>query len=559
MKRNILTLILAGAALLFSCTPEGENGLPSGFTFQERSIVSLKFEHQIGDAIITTIDDVTGTAEVKLAINYIDNLASVDLSSLVISYGATATCKMGDKMDLTVADPTITVTSQSGVSRTYSIIVTPFAEDFEGKYAITGSHLVGGLGGDDGWGWGTMGEDAPENRPWCWDTNGYGPTANYDNYLEIVCTGINDDGSTVGTCVNYGGADGKHWNCIVYKTDAGIVADVHKYYRVIPIGNSTWRRDYSDNTITFTSEDGKQTTCSIFEGTVVISATHNKSFDIPDQALGFPIAGDYTWDNDFLYTDYQKFGVAARYMFLMVSKVAEIPAASKVIGDEGEINIPEPGGDDPGTDPGTGSGDEPADLSAFAGDYKVKSLKILGGGRSGFDEIKDKPWDWTGYTDNYHATNANKEYDNTLAITISGNGGTLNYAPGADGEYWDYTYKNNMNGTNNDYGDITVDMSFNFGQLPHGESTFTIDATTMVVTIKDSDNKTVYGQVYGSGKHTDPATSVSLDVPTGCIALAFQLTPYSGTEYVYEDRFSASDLNMIVFHPNYYVMIFEKQ
>ena len=55
-------------------------------------------------------------------------------------------------------------------------------------------------------------------------------------------------------------------------------------------------------------------------------------------------------------------------------------------------------------------------------------------------------WDWTGYTDNYHATNANKEYDNTLAITISGNGGTLNYAPGADGEYWDYTYKNNMNG-----------------------------------------------------------------------------------------------------------------
>ena len=116
-----------------------------------------------------------------------------------------------------------------------------------------------------------------------------------------------------------------------------------------------------------------------------------------------------------------------------------------------------------------------------------------------------------------------------------------------------------MNGTNNDYGDITVDMSFNFGQLPHGESTFTIDATTMVVTIKDTDNKTVYGQVYGSGKHTDPATSVSLDVPTGCIALAFQLTPYSGTEYVYEDRFSASDLNMIVFHPNYYVMIFEKQ
>ena len=70
MKRNILTVILAGAALLFSCTPEGANGLPSGFVFQERSLVSLKFEHQIGDAIITTIDDTTGIAEVKLAINH---------------------------------------------------------------------------------------------------------------------------------------------------------------------------------------------------------------------------------------------------------------------------------------------------------------------------------------------------------------------------------------------------------------------------------------------------------------------------------------------------------
>jgi hypothetical protein len=285
--------------------------------------------------------------------------------------------------------------------------------------------------------------------------------------------------------------------------------------------------------------------------------------------MAFSVPGDTRWDatttprlNPILYTDYMKFVVAPRYYFLLVTKVDQIPAASKVIGDEGDIDI-EDIPDDPGSgdDPGTGTGDDPGttpDLSAIAGEYKVNSLKILGGGRSGFDEIKLKPWDWTGYVDNYSPTNADKEYDNTLTVTVDGTSGTLNYGPGADGEYWDYTYKNNMNGTNNTYGDITVDMSFNFGQLPHGESTFTINTETMVATIKGS-GSTVNGIVYGPGTHTDSATSVSLTVPSNCIAIAFQLKPYDGTDYTYEDRFSSSDLNMIVFHPNYYVMIFQKQ
>ena len=557
MRLNRLFAILAGAALLFSCKPQ--DGM-KGYVFHEHNIVSLEFEHQIGEAVITDLDETTGLVEIKLAVDYIDNLSAVSVKSLVAAYGATSSIKSGETVDFSAGSiPTITVTSQAGESREYTVNMTPFAEDFAGNYAITGSELVGGLGADDGWGWGTMGMCAPEDKPWCWDTNGYGPAANYDNYLEIVCDGINDDGSTYGTCTNYGGADGKHWNCIIYKIDAGLVSDVHKYYRVIPIGESTWRRDYTNNTITFTSAEGRQTVCSVFSGTVVVSATHNKSFDVPSQAFGFAITGDYTWDDSLLYTDYQKFGVAARYCFLMVNKVDEIPAASKVIGDEGDINIPEPGTDpDPEPEPDPG-----ADLSAYAGDYKVSGLKLFGGvDQSGFVEITDKPWDWTGYIDNYHATNANKEYDNILSITIDGAGGTLNYAPGADGEYWDYVYTNNLNSTNG-LGEVTVDMSFNFGLLPHGESTFTLDPSTMAITIK-ADGKTVMGQVFGPGEQTvanpdSPAMSAKVTIPSGCIAIAFKLTQYTGPEFPYQEKFYTKDIDRIVYHPYYYAMIFEKQ
>ena len=106
-------------------------------------------------------------------------------------------------------------------------------------------------------------------------------------------------------------------------------------------------------------------------------------------------------------------------------------------------------------------------------------------------------------------------------------------------------------------------MSFNFGSLPQGESTFTIDPKTMIVTIKAAD-KTVYGQVFGPGNQSVPnpdsqGYSGSLTIPTGCIAIAFQLKGYDGTDHPYEDKFKGRDLDRIVYHPYYYAMIFEKQ
>lgn len=577
--------LIAGAALIFACNPEenqpggnggnggggngGGNG--GGTKSNERTLLSIAFDHQIGDAVITPEGDDAGTVEFQLAVDLISDLSQVEITTLTFSYGATCTAKKGDKIDFTASNPSITVTAESGKTRTYSLAMTPFSESFAGCYSITGSQILGGLGDatdKEVWSWGVLLLASPEEKSWCWAkwaALGYGPAANYDNYLEVKCTKINDDGTTEGTCINYGGADGKHWNCLLdgaqNKVKAGQDMDLHHFYRVIPIGESTWKKDYAAGTITFKDAEGNERVGMLFDTDIEICKDANKVVTVTDLCLAFTVDGDTTWNSEnqdflapMLYTDFLKFVIAPRYYFMHIKKVDSIPAESKVVGDEGDITI-EDLPDDPNTNPDPGTETE-FTLADVPGDYMVEALKINGGGRSGFDEIKLKPWDWTGFDENAGTSNANREYDNTLTITMNGTSGTLNYGPGADGLFWDYVYINNMNGNKNDYGDITVDCSNNFGQLPQGESTFVLDTEQMVVAIT-AGGKTTYGMIFGPGKQT--YGSLSLTIPSGCIAVAFQLKEYEGTEYTYEDRFSSSDLNMIVFHPVVYVMIFKKQ
>jgi hypothetical protein len=580
MKLFRLTAFFACAALLFACNGEeqpggnggnGGNGGGGGAAkSNERTLLSIGFDHQIGDATITPDGDDKGTVEFMLAVDLISDLSKVEITTLTVSYGATATAQKGDKIDLTASNPTITVTAESGKTRTYSLMMSPFSESFAGCYAITGSKILGGLGDATDanvWSWGVLLLASPEEKSWCWTKwteKGYGPAANYDNYLEVKCTKINDDGTTEGTCVNYGGADGKHWNCLLdgaqNKVKAGQDMDLHHFYRKIPIGESTWKKDYAAGTITFKDAEGKETVCLLTEDDVEICKDANKVVTVEDECLVFAVDGDTTWNEEnkaylepMLYTDFLKFVIAPRYFFLQIKKVDSIPAESKVIGDEGDISIEELP-DDPTPDPG----DEPEfKLSDVPGNYKVKSLMLYGGlYANSFVDVKSKPWDWAGYDFN-GASNANKEYDNTLSI---GADGKLNYGPGEDGAYWDYVYKDN----NNNYGGIEVDLSYNYGILPHGESTYSINTESMVVTITAGE-KTVYGLLLGPGEqsvqnHDNADKMEKLTIPAGCIGVGFQMTAYSGDAAQFNwDTMQYKDVDRFLFHPYYYVMVFEKQ
>ncbi len=577
--------LIAGVALIFACNPEenqpggnggnggggngGGNG--GGTKSNERTLLSIAFDHQIGDAVITPEGDDAGTVEFQLAVDLISDLSQVEITTLTFSYGATCTAKKGDKIDFTASNPSITVTAESGKTRTYSLAMTPFSESFAGCYSITGSQILGGLGDatdKDVWSWGVLLLASPEEKSWCWAkwaALGYGPAANYDNYLEVKCTKINDDGTTEGTCINYGGADGKHWNCLLdgaqNKEKTGQDLDLHHYYRVIPIGESTWKKDYAAGTITFKDADGNERVCAITDTDIEICKDANKVVSVANQCMVFAVDGDTTWDETnkehlepMLYTDYLKFVVAPRYYFLHVKKVSEIPAESKIVGDEGDITI-EDIPDTPTPDPGT---ETEFKLSDVPGNYTVKSLMLYGGlYANGFVDIKSKPWDWTGYDSSLGASNANKEYDNTLSI---GTDGKLNYGPGADGQYWDYVYKDN----NNNYGGFELDMSFDYGILPHGESSYSINPETMIVTITTSTTQ-VAGMLVGPGEqkvqnHDNSNATEKLTIPAGCIGVAFQMTGYTGDVAAFDsDKMMYKDVDRFVFHPYYYVMVFEKQ
>ena len=143
-------------------------------------------------------------------------------------------------------------------------------------------------------------------KHWNWG-DGYKPLVEDDNVLTIEQTGSDPDtGDEWGTCYNDAGPDGKYADFWWWENGGH---DLKKFYRCIPEGNSTWRRDGATGRITFTAEDGTEHTATYYsEPTIITYAQDGKSFDceIHYQALEFDVAGTPMegWSN---YSDYDKY------------------------------------------------------------------------------------------------------------------------------------------------------------------------------------------------------------------------------------------------------------
>jgi len=329
MKKIIYILTLALMAMFtFSCQDDPWDDISDGAWNKEHRVISIKFEGQAGLPTIENIDQTTGTIDLQLATDWVADFSQVEVLNLELSYDGISSISEGDKIDFSGENPSFSVSSPNGQTRTYTINMTKFSESLCGYYSITGSKVWGGTGPEYGGG-ALM---SPEIKSWCWNTNGYGPTAEYDDYIEISLTGLTDDGNTEGKCIHYGGEDAKHWNCIFAASqnkEGTDPIDLKKYYRQIPIGESTWLRDYTNNTITFTSSDGVKTTCTLLEsGDYEVYSGENLS--VTDYAFNFTLNGVDDWTN--IYSDYDKFAKKARNFFVLIKKCDEIPEASKTTG-----------------------------------------------------------------------------------------------------------------------------------------------------------------------------------------------------------------------------------
>lgn len=154
------------------------------------------------------------------------------------------------------------MTSPNGESRTYTLEMTEFTETLTGTYTISNLWVYGGTGAA----YDCTKLYKPADKSWCWNGEGRGPAAEMDNYLVFTLGEILADGNTTGTCMNWAGEDAKNWDCVfagASNPDTGKPVDLTQFYRQIPKGESTWLRNYSDGTITFTDADGNKTSCTL--------------------------------------------------------------------------------------------------------------------------------------------------------------------------------------------------------------------------------------------------------------------------------------------------------
>ncbi|MBQ0077524.1 MAG: hypothetical protein KBS55_02680 [Bacteroidales bacterium] len=559
MKTRLIAL-LALAGLFAACNPESKDPGKTGGGSHERSIISIAFEGQIGESTIEATDATTGTISFQIATDLVEDMSKVKVTSIVVSYGATASVKTGETIDLTTAEPVITVTSEAGDKRDYALRMDAFTESFAGCYSITGYTLVGGLGADQGWAWGTMEVCAPEVKSWCWDASGYGPTADYDDYLEIACTTINSDGTTEGTCHLWGGANAKHWNCVyqgaVNKEHEGVDLDLRGFYRNIPIGESTWKRDYDAGTITFKAKDGTETVCMIKDEDILLGlnkAGEEKKVVIAEQAFAFAVPGSQVWEETYIYTDYAKFVLHPLYMFVHVSKVEAVPAEARTEGSEGTITAVKPGEEGEGGGDEGGEGGEGGDeltLADVPGNYLLSDMRVLGNvGASAFVKIKDKNYMFNSSLD--------REYDNTLSVALSGATGTavtcaLEYGAGEDDAWWDRI----LIAEKNKLGTGDLDISNNFDQLPHGASTLTVSLADGTAAISNG-TKTAGAQILLPGDTT--LSGIKINIPSGNVGIVFACSFVDESTYTWDPAWEWGDFDRFYLHPLAFVMIFEKQ
>lgn len=312
MKSNIYLSILFLAISIAGCVKDPLDEIEEGGWNNERSIIDIAFENQVGKASITRDGDDSGTITISINVDAVPDLSNIVLKSIQTSFNATSSVQVNDALNFENEDQSsqITVTSPTGISRNYTVYVNSFQETIIGTYAITDLVVYGGTGPE----YGGASVISMTSKPWIWPDNG-GPSSEQDNTITFQLDGITEEGNTYGTIINNAGEDGLYADFVYIKDP---VTDVNHFYRKIPEGEGTWTRNYSTGKVTFTFSDG-----TISSGTLIGAGTQDlgngKSKTTENNALMFNLDGSDDWDN--IYSDYDKFVKRPRIFWIDIERI----------------------------------------------------------------------------------------------------------------------------------------------------------------------------------------------------------------------------------------------
>lgn len=356
-------------------------------------------------------------------------------------------------------------------------------ESLVGAYKIQKFWVYGGTGPEyGGAGWVDM-----HSKTWWFDeTTGHGIKAELDNYIEFTLTEFNAEGTqSTGKCVNWAGADGKNWDCWFYNNlnpstgeyrNPDAPFDASNFYRQIPIGESTWVRDYTvePNTVTFTDAEGRKTVLEILEpGYQFVPGSNDKNASAntrtfprtegDDLTFHASVKGTDNWNKS--YTEIDKIFYRPREFFIDVDKVDAVPEGSKTTEAKWVPEFPD--------------AEEPATL---AGTYKFRDGKTVGG-KDGSITAKGLIEQYGGWDPVKASINSMKDDKFTFTATgTDANGnetGTVTFDKGADGATWNYKLLDNSTTPNPEYDGTELYCIFSI----EGTTTYVYDATAGTVTL----------------------------------------------------------------------------
>ena len=396
-------------------------------------------------------------------------------------------------------------------------------ESLVGAYKIQKFWVYGGTGpAYGGAGWVDL-----HNKTWWFDeATGHGIKAELDNYLEFTLTEFNADGTqSTGKCVNWAGANGKNWDTWFYNNKKADGADRNpdapkdgsNFYRQIPIGESTWVRDYTvtPNTVTFTDADGRTTVLELLEPGYEFTTDKYGDSNAAANKRVFPRTegDDLTFHAKLTgwkevwparYNELDKIFDCPRDFFIDVDKVDEVPAESKTSEEKWVPELPEP--------------EEPEVISTLAGTYKFRDGKTVGG-KDGSITAKGLIEQYGGWDPVKASINSMKDDKFTFTATgTDANGnetGTVTFDKGADGATWNYKLLDNSKTPNPEYDGTEMYCIFSI----EGTTTYVYDATAGTVTLStDGREYVVDFLVPGTYKYS----GLDVTVPTAA-AFGFHL------------------------------------
>ena len=173
-----ITYILAIVIVsMTSCVQDPWDDVEESGWNNERSVLDIQFENQVGTASIERVNTETGNIEFTINTYAVEDFSAIKIMKLTLSYGGESSVEAGQTLNFDNASnsATLMVSSPTGKTREYTITVDPFEETLVGTYAITNVVVYGGTGPE----YGGASVIPMMNKPWLWDeTNG--PSAELD-------------------------------------------------------------------------------------------------------------------------------------------------------------------------------------------------------------------------------------------------------------------------------------------------------------------------------------------------------------------------------------------